>query len=157
MNRRRRSTQIAMKNDLKSRGVSFDAYTAKGMMGNGIKGQSLQFNAGLSEFCQTGDCSDWDTKGKYYTRTGPTGQNMLVMKIDVIAPRNLSGTYNEAVFDVATTKDGNGKSTTEKLECKFAKYASKGKCVSKLYNKSLVDLHQGKDDSSVENRKTSTW
>ena len=108
MNRRRRSTQIAMKNDLKSRGVSFDAYTAKGMMGNGIKGQSLQFNAGLSEFCQTGDCSDWDTKGKYYTRTGPTGQNVLVMKIDVIAPVNLTGTYNEAVFDVATTKEGNG-------------------------------------------------
>jgi hypothetical protein len=30
------------------------------------------------------------------------------MKIDVIAPVNLTGTYNEAVFDVATTKEGNG-------------------------------------------------
>jgi hypothetical protein len=57
MNKRRSNAQIAMKNDLKSRGVSFDAYTAKGMMGSGTKGQALAFNAGLAEFCQTGDCS----------------------------------------------------------------------------------------------------
>jgi hypothetical protein len=47
MNRRRRSAQIAMKDDLKTRGVSFDAYTAKGMMGKGTKGQPLAFTAGL--------------------------------------------------------------------------------------------------------------
>ena len=127
------------------------------MMGKGTKGTALAFNAGLKDFCQAGDCSTWDTKGKYYTRTGPTGQNVVIMKIDVIAAQDLTGTYNEAVFDVATTKDGNGNSTTEQLKCIFEKYAKLGKCESRLFNKSLVTMHQEEKETSVASRKTGTW
>jgi len=58
---------------------------------------------------------------------------------------------------VSTTKDGTGASTTEQLACSFAKYAKLGKCVSKLYNKSLVTMHQEQELTKVLSRETNLW